>query len=209
MKEIITLILCFQLAGLYHQCNAQEFYYGIDKERVGISYSSWGQSEFVRFQSLDGDASYSAERFITYGIIYERALAGRWTFESGLTYGKYHTKISPSSNPGTPSLDFKYDFQIISLPITAKIYFLKYFFVQSGVFLGFSTACDQCADIQTGLGMSLGLGGKYTLGPLTAFASPYFQIHSMLPFISPITNYQRLFENGIRLGLLYNIRYKD
>ena len=62
---------------------------------------------------------------------------------------------------------------------------------------------------QTGIGALLGFAIKYDFDSgISAFVNPYTKIHSLVPFQAG-QHHQRIWENGIRIGLTYDLEIME
>jgi len=97
-------------------------------------------------------------------------------------------------------------FSLINIPVTLRVNFLKYFFINGGILFDIDSSASSPIDSQTGIGSILGLGIKCDFkSGLSVFANPYLKAHSMIPFSSG-DNHQRLMESGFRFGLMYQLK---
>jgi hypothetical protein len=58
-------------------------------------------------------------------------------------------------------------------------------------------AANSIIDDQSGVGIVIGIGGKYNFGPVSIFANPFFCRHAL-------GAQNNLVETGIKFGLGYN-----
>jgi len=90
---------------------------------------------------------------------------------------------------------------LITLPLTLKAGFLKYFFVSGGIILDLEASHSSPIDSQTGFGAGLGAGVQYHFrSGLSLFVNPYVRGHALLPLMGD-RNHQKLWDNGVRLGM--------
>ncbi len=72
-----------------------------------------------------------------------------------------------------------------------------------GMVLSMDASNDNSIDNQTGIGANLGLGFQYDFETgISLFITPYLKANTLVPF-SPEEHQQRLMENGLRLGIMY------
>ena len=189
-RTLITLIVTLISIQCYSQ-NSNEFriYYGfID-------------SKLLRNAELDGGASYENENSYEFGFKYLRKISGKLFLESGINYMSTQVKINPP--PAIfPANSRTEDLKIISIPIYANYTFGNYFFVNAGPILDFQNS-QKSFDSQSGIGYSIGVGGKYDLDRFSIFVNPNFKRHSLIPFEKE-NNHQKLTEFGIQVGLGYS-----
>lgn len=175
------------LQSYSQKSNEFRLYYGIS------------DSELLR-ESMDGGGEYQNEKFNEFGIKYLRQLLGNFYIETGINYSKSDVKITPEFI-GEPVQSRYEKLEIVSIPIYANYTFWKYLFVNGGPILDFQTS-DNSIDSQSGVGYSLGIGGKYDFNKFLIFINPNYKRHSVVPFEKE--NYhQQLTEFGVQIGLGY------
>jgi hypothetical protein len=201
MKILSIILLVFLNIALI---TAQQTIPLSPKQKLGITFSSFGENDVFRFNELDGGASYNADYFYTLGVNYLYAFNDRLEIETGFEYSSQHIIIKPNVYPGMVPLR-KAKFSLINIPLALRVNFLKFGFVNPGILIDIDPSDDSPIDNQSGLGALFGLGAKYDFDfGLTVFINPYVKIHSLLPFGAG-ENHQRVWENGLRIGLLINI----
>lgn len=197
---ILTFILLFFQISLMAQENQEK----TRNDKFGISFSSFGENDVVRFDELEGAASYSGDYFFTVGINYVHPL-NRWLdAETGLEYSEQHILIHPNLSPDIPSVQRRANFSLLNVPVSLRANFLNYFFVNGGLLLEVDASANSPIDNQTGIGTILGLAFQYEFkNGVSVFVNPYSKIHALIPFAS--SNYpQRVFESGFRFGIMYD-----
>ncbi|MEN8194409.1 MAG: hypothetical protein ABFS12_16430, partial [Bacteroidota bacterium] len=173
--------------------------------KIGLTFSSFGENDFIRFKNVEGSASYLGESFYTIGINYIKPLNNWLEIESGIEYSKHHITVEPNLPPDMDNSPYKADFSILNIPISVRANFLKYFFVNGGLMLDLELGNSNPADNQTGIGALLGVAAKYDFNfGASVFINPYLKAHSLLPF-SGEKYHQRLMEDGIRIGITFNL----
>ena len=184
---------------------AHENVHKIKNGKIGIAFSSFGTNDVVRFKVLDGDASYKGDDFRILGISYIYTLNKWLEAETGIEYSKHNIIINPNVPPDADDSPRKADFSLINIPLTLRVNFLKYFIVNGGLIVDFDGSSDSSIDNQTGIGMLLGVSIKYDFDSgVSAFINPYTKLHSLIPFQAR-EYHQRVLENGIRIGLTYDL----
>ena len=175
-------------------------------QRVGFSFSSFGNNEPVHFTSLEGAASYDSKSFYTLGINYIHPLNNWLDIETGVEYAKHKVTLNPNLPPNMDNTFYTIDFSLINIPITVRANFLNYFFANGGLLLGFDA--DLCSPIASGVGAIVGLGAQYEFNNgLGLFINPYAKTHALLTFSSekyPL----RMMEAGVRVGVTYSFKAK-
>ncbi|HYK77017.1 MAG TPA: hypothetical protein VEV16_08565 [Daejeonella sp.] len=162
--------------------------------------------EYAVFRKpLYGGANYSGDGFYIVGVTGQIPLAPRLYMETGFEYSKHTLLISPNLPPNVDKTPYKSSFKLASIPVTLKMNFLKYLFVNGGCLLDLDTSSSSPIDNQTGLGAILGTGIQHDFkfgGSL--IVNPYLKCHSLMPF-SPGQYHQKLFYSGIRIGFMYSL----
>jgi len=201
MKKITSLtcfLVCF--IALHGQENTTP-----KNQKVGITFSSFGENDVIRFNELDGAAYYEGENFYTLGIQYTCSIKKWLALESGLELAQHDVTIHPVYIPGADLSTGEGDFMLITVPVTLKASIFKYLFINGGVILDMDISTNSPIDSQTGLGPMAGVGLQYEFNfGASVFLNPYLRIHSLLPF-ADIENHQRVWENGFRFGILYHV----
>jgi len=203
MKKPSLLILCFAFAALSY---AQKTEDQSPKGKIGITFSSFGENDVIRTEPLMGEASYNSDKFYILGINYIYKLNNIFDFETGIEYAKHTIIIDPFDPPYNEAPSHNAQFSLINIPITARVNFLKYCFVNGGFNLEFDPTVSSPIDSQDGIGALFGLGLKYdSKYGISAFVNPYFKAHSLISF-SEDENRQRVLESGFRFGLMYKLK---
>ena len=204
MKKSVILIYLLIL-GISITSKAGDAEPNRGKSQIGLTFSSFGSNDLMIFQKTMGGPGYNIDGFRTFGINYSYKLNRAIDFETGIEYAEYKIIIVPNLPliyGGTPNLA---KFSLIQVPATIRLNFLKYFFVNGGVFLDIDATSSNLIVNQNGLGANLGLGLKFDLNrTLSLFANPYAKVHSLIPFASTRSQ-QRLFESGFRFGIMVRL----
>lgn len=201
MKRKIFTILSIILIS--YSLSAQDS----DKQKtigkIGFSYSSFGENDVIRNKNLIGAASYNSDKFFTIGINYVKPINTWLELESGVEYSEHTILIRPA--PGLNMIDYKSDFSLITIPITLRANFFRFFFINGGLFLDLDASEYSPIDSQTGIGSLIGIAAKYDFNFWgSIFINPYLKFHDLVPFL-PEDNKQKIYESGIRIGLTYNL----
>jgi len=97
---------------------------------------------------------------------------------------------------------------VLNIPLTLRANFLKYFFINGGLFVDIDISTSSPVDNQTGIGALLGISVKYDFkNGISVFGNPYTKLHSLIPF-SDTKYHQRILETGIRIGITCDLRKK-
>ena len=198
------LIATFQLmqGNLLAQSN-----FANSKGAIGITYGGLGTNDAIHFKSLVGGGSYTSNGFYSLGINYLRPITNKIELETGISYSRYKYIFSNASL-GPDGLDpYEVLNTVIDIPVTLRLTFLKYFFLNGGLSLGIDTEKENHLDSQTGIGAIIGVGAKYDFKniPIGLFFNPYSKIHSLVPS-QKNGNQRRALENGFRFGVVYYVR---
>ncbi|MGF1585651.1 MAG: hypothetical protein ACFCUM_10040 [Bacteroidales bacterium] len=204
MKRALFIVL-FLLLINQHFLDAQEDISNVLKGKIGITYSSFGSNDVFRFNELDGSASYNRDFFYSLGINYVYPLSKWLETETGIEYSSHNIIINPNLPPEMDNSSLKGNLALINIPVTLRANFLKFFFINGGLILDIDGSANSPIDNQTGIGALLGVSIKYDFNSgITTFVNPYTKVHSLIPFRDR-EYHQRIFENGIRVGLTYDL----
>lgn len=177
-----------------------------NNQRVGITFSSFGENEPILFTSLEGAASYDSKSFYTLGINYMHPLNSWLNIETGIEYAKHTVTLNPNRPPYMDNSPYDIDFSLINIPITIRANFLNYFFANGGLLLGFDANIS--SPIASGVGAIVGVGAQYEFNNgLGLFVNPYTKMHALITLSTE--NYPlRMMETGVRIGLTYSFKVK-
>jgi len=176
-------------------------------DQVGLSISTLGSNDVVSFAKIMGGASYLGDGYYTLGISYLHPLTRILDLESGLEYSRYKITIRPEWMPGMSLTDQTANFSLISLPVSLRLNFLRYFFLSGGFFLDADASSSMPIDSQSGIGANLGVGFKYSFkGRISVFVNPYQKVHSIVYFSNPGSSHQHLWDSGFRFGCLFRVK---
>lgn len=202
--KIKILLFCTVAFMLITPSFAQEYPNNDTKGQIGLNFSSFGKSESIHFKRLDGGGSFDADDFYTLGLNYLKPINKTLSLETGLEYSNFKTIVKFSPNFNTQPISG--NLSLLTIPVSLRVNFLNYIFVNGGLFLGFQTGKSTGISQQNGIGGNLGAGLKYDFeNGISVFGNPYLKIHSLLPF-SPGRYHQRLLENGFRFGIMYRLK---
>lgn len=203
MKKIALILLCSICFATCSYALMNET--PARKGQIGITFSSFGNNDVIQFQNLIGTASYNGDRFYTLGINYLYPLNKTFDIETGVEYSNHKIIIKPNVSPGMDYPPYGAKFSLIIIPVTARVNFARYFFVNWGFFLDIDASHPMPVDSQTGLGTNMGLGFKYNFKcGVTDFVNPYLKAHSLISF-STAKYQQHIMESGFRFGLMVQL----
>lgn len=179
-----------------------------DMHAIGLSVVPFGTNSAIRFATLDGAASYNADKLFTIGFNYSRFLTEKLEIETGLEYSKQSFIVSPLY-PELHFLSLPVKLKLVSLPVSARINFAKYFYGLAGILFDIDVFERQVISKQSGIGAQLGFGAKYDFASgVSVFAQPYAKMHALISFQS--SKYpERVFDAGLRIGISYQFVQKN
>jgi hypothetical protein len=201
-QNFLTFLFLFLIS---YSLNAQDTREHKSPGKIGLTFSSFGDNDVIRFKQLDGAASYNDDNFYTLGINYLRPINTWLEFETGIEYANHKIIIIPNLPPNMDNSPHSTRLSLINIPVGVRVNFLKYCFINGGLLLDIDADPLSPVDSQTGIGGNLGFGLQYAFSfGLSVFVNPYLKAHSLIPFSSD--NYhQRLMESGLRLGIMYKL----
>jgi len=195
---IFTVIILFSISLQAQESNEHK-----RKGKIGITFSSFGESDVFRIAGLDGEASYLGDNYYALGISYVRSISHWLELETGLEYSRHTIIITPAFNPNIDISSRETKLSIISTPLMLRANFLKFFFINGGLFLDIDTSISSSVDSQTGIGTMFGIATKYDFNfGASIFLNPYVKFHSLGSF-SMGGNQQKLLESGVRIGFAF------
>jgi hypothetical protein len=191
MKNAL-LILAFVLLSLQAYCQSKN----------SLSLVCAVASDNV-FDIGIGGPGYSTEGGQMYGLNYTRNITKVFSIETGLEYSvnnllwDYEDAYNPHFIPQKVSV------KMLSVPIYANFTFLKYLFANAGITADFETShqSDEIVTNQSGIGLELGIGGKYNFNRMTVFINPLIQMHAIVAFHNE--NSGSLLDQGVKFGIGY------
>lgn len=202
-RYLLLLFLVFSISVLL---NGHENPDRLNQNRFGLTFSSFGTDDVIVFERMMGAASYNSDKFYTVGFNYLSPLGKRWDFETGIEYSTIRLMVNPNLPPDWDRLPYRVSFSLINIPVTLRLNFLKYFFLNGGLIFDFDASASMPIDSQTGIGSVMGLGCGYDFkSGISVFINPYSRMHALVPFSSQ-ANHQRILESGVRFGVMYRLR---
>ncbi len=182
-KILLVTVLFLSVEALGQSKNNISLVYGIASNNVDIHH-------------VIGDFGFNPQQGLTYGLSYTRSLNPLLSFETGLLYSSGNVQLTTI---GPAAGIFNQQLQMLSIPLYARVTFLKYAFFQAGFsadhMIGYSRA-SYTSD-QSGLGLAMGIGAKYSFRQVSIFVNPFFCRHA-------ITGRQNLIETSMKFGLGYD-----
>lgn len=189
--KLLSFLLLCSVMGAYAQT----------KNTLSVVYGTAVSA--VNIHGAIGDFGFDDRRGNILGINYSKHLTKSFSLESGLYFSADSIAFS-SFLPGVRT-ERKEQVKMITVPVYAKLDFLKYFFVDGGLLVHFQTNYSSNSTLtrQSGLGYELGLGGKYDFGRVQIFVNPYVQYHTLIKFDSS-RDYFNLMDFGYKFGVGYD-----
>ncbi len=170
------------------------------KHQISVYYGLL-DNDFIQIEELTGAPDYENEMSFHMGILYQKRLNRKLSFETGVAFFNTDIKTTPAYT-GTPNPSRSENLKMIFIPIGLNYDLGKYFFIDGGLSLDLQlnrTSFDK----QSGIGFNIGFGGKYNYKHFVFSATIACKAHSLIPF-NKDTDYH-LFEGGIQLGVGYQI----
>jgi hypothetical protein len=166
------------------------------KNNLSLVYSAAANT--VDIHGAIGDFGYASESGTNFGLSYTRYMTGHFSLETGLLYSKSYVRLSSIQGP-RGQFFYDGDVKMISVPVLAKFTFLKYVFLQGGILLDHQTnyVPDGVINDESGVGLEMGIGGKYNIGCFSVSLNPFLAKHG-----TPGSN--NLLEAGAKFGLGYD-----
>ncbi|MCF2443185.1 hypothetical protein L0657_04380 [Dyadobacter sp. CY345] len=177
--------------------------YGQNVNRLTVNYGI--ASQVLIQERLEGAGSHDGKGGNVAGLRYIHGANGKVALETGLEYSRYKFSTTPASYPDIKISPIKENLELISIPIYANFTFAKYMFINGGLIADFqiNKKKTDVVDRQSGIGLGVGIGGKYDFKRITFSINPCLQQHAVIPFESARSP-QRLLEAGIRFGVGYH-----
>jgi hypothetical protein len=186
---LVFLVLVSQL------CAGQRTWYG-----EAVVSAGGGTNDIFRFQEPIGAASFTGTGMWASGVDLRRIFTDYFSLETGAGYSHQYYYSSPAA--GIEGEDTQGNFGLITVPVTARFDFLKWFFAGAGITASFQTG-SSAADDMSGLGLTASLGFQYNLRSdflvrVRVFGSQYALVHFM-----PDDYPQMLWNSGVTVGFGY------
>ena len=161
-------------------------------------------SQVLVGKSLEGGGSQDGKGGNVIGLRYIRSTDGKMSLETGLEYSRFKFSIKPAYHPDIDMTARKENVELVSVPLYARYTFAKYLFVNGGVIADFqiNKRKTDTVDRQSGVGLGVGIGGKYEFKHIMISINPFLQQHAIIA-IEKAKYQERLLEAGIRFGVGY------
>lgn len=192
-KTIFTILLALSLVSV--PGNGQSTWWG-----EYSFFAGGGANDIFRFNELTGAGSVTGTGTWIAGSDLRRLFGDHFSLESGLSYSHQYYFTSPA--PGIPGEDRPGSFGLLTVPVTARLDFLKWFFADAGAVLSLQTGFSG-VDNMSGLGATVGAGFQYNFGSdifirVRAYAVQYGLLH-----LYAEDHPQSLYNAGVTLGVGY------
>ncbi len=198
-----TLFIYFLFLTLSH-LNAQEETLNSSKHTIGISSAFIGNASIYYFQTRVGGANYEGEGYYTIALNYLYSINRVLDMETGIEYGKYSMTVTAHPPPPYEEITYLAEYELINIPITLRVNFANYFFVNGGIHFDFDLKNEYTYSSHQGMGAMIGVGFNYTFKfNLSLFANPYVKAHHLINF-SEYNVSNDIKELGIRIGMMYS-----
>ena len=191
-----TFILLFTLSLASGICSGQKTWWG-----EYAFFGGGGTNEIFRFSELDGAGSATGTGMWTAGADLRRLFGDHFSIETGLSYSHQYFYTSPA--PGIEGEDQPGSFGMLSMPLTARLDFLKWLFVDAGALFALQTGSSH-TDNMTGLGATAGAGFQYNFRSDIFIRVRAYGIQYGLFHFYPEDYPQTLSNAGVTLGVGYN-----
>ena len=170
---------------------------------IGAAVYLFGDNDVITPQGLVGGPSYTGKGFYAFGVNYILGFNNWLEIETGLEYSVY--KFNSSNNSTGQPQEYKFDFALINIPVTARIKFLKYFFANGGFMFDLDASTSSHVDSKNGIGALLGIAAKYDFNSkFSIFINPCARVHSLLSF-SDDNHHDMIMDAAFRLGITYKL----
>lgn len=150
-----------------------------------------------------GGPNYYGKGESIFGLKYLRKLTNNFAIETGLDFSVNKIQETSEPFPSRPQIIINGKIKMLSVPVYANYTFFKYLFVNVGITTDFETGREGTTDLinQSGIGVGLGIGGKYDFKRVTVFVNPFLHNYAIIPFNS--LNREKILEAGFKFGIGY------
>ena len=200
MKKLVCLVLLFQCALSFAQPSKSA-----EKQKLELTTSLFGENDLIQFQDLVGAPSYDGVSYFFVGLTYLRSINLLLEWQTGIEYAHHKVQINPNVGPDVNAVSREEQLDLVVIPIGVRLNFLKYFFLDGGALLDLDLTSSGSVDSQSGVGINLGVGCSVPVVPRLSFVlKANARAHALVPFSSE-KYHERLLENGVHLGLSYEL----
>lgn len=177
--------------------------YGQNNHKIFVTYGISNALPAYNHNGVAGGGGYDGTGSFSIGLRYFAKSNKPITFETGLDYATHKYDKSPAFYPGLDMAPKPEKLHLISVPLYANLTFWKYVFVHGGALVDFEINKQNSIQKQSGIGLGLGIGGKYDFKRFSVMVNPFLQRHAILAFEKTGTRLS-LLNAGVRIGLGYS-----
>lgn len=201
MKRFVLIVLFLAIGQMHGMAQ-------LSRAKFGLTFSAFGKANLFNNHDVLGGGRYDWKSSYAFGLTYSKPIYKWLYFESGIDVSKhkfnYISFIGLTENVHTIETT-----TIISIPITLRINFLKYLFVNGGGLYSFTPSSTDSMLDQQGLGLIAGFGANYNFkSGFSVFVNPYQKFHALVNFPAEKGSRYRMNETGVRFGVTYTIPNK-
>lgn len=164
------------------------------KNNISVVYGAVANS--VDIHGVIGDFGYNNRSGYEFGLNYFYDLGHSFAIGTGLVYSENEIQLTTI---GPAHGIYNQTIAMVTIPVYARYSFLKYLYAQGGLTADHQLNYSGNGDIrdQSGVGIELGVGGRYSFGSGSIFVNPFFCRHG-------INASMNLMDAGVRFGIGYN-----
>ena len=165
------------------------------KNTISVEYGVTANT--VDIHGAKGDFGYNDGSGYEAGLNYFYNLSHSFALGTGLVYSE--NKIQLTTIYLGYNGVYNQTVAMITVPLYAKYSFFKFLYAQGGITADHQINYSRDSYIvdQSGIGIELGLGGRYSFGPGSVFVNPFFCRHG-------INASRNLIDAGVRFGIGYS-----
>lgn len=197
---LLPLLIC-----MHCTVHAQSFSNLYDYGEIGISFSSFGESDLVYLRKVNELPKFEGVRYYAFDMCYLYPVNSYLDIETGLGISFHKLIVTPHLPPNVEVIDYEENVTLLNIPLNVRMNFLYNFFINGGGVINLDFDDFSSIHKQSGLGVNFGIGYKYDFEiGISVFLNPYAKMSTLLPLKSE-KYHQRLLEYGLRFGVVYSI----
>lgn len=164
------------------------------KNNISVVYGVMANS--VDIHGAIGDFGYNDRSGYEVGLNYFYNISHSFALGTGLVYSEDKIQLTTI---GPAHGIYNQTIAMVTVPVYARYTFLKYLYAQGGLTADHQLNYSMNSDIrdQSGVGIELGVGGRYSFGSGSLFVNPFVCRHG-------INASMNLMDAGVRFGVGYN-----
>jgi hypothetical protein len=164
------------------------------KNNISVVYGITANS--VDIHNVIGDFGYNDRSGYEVGMNYFYSLSHSFALGTGLVYSENKIQLTTI---GPAAAVYNQTIAMVTVPVYARYSFLKYLYAQGGLVADHQLNYSRNSDIrdQSGVGIELGIGGRYSFGAGSVFVNPFYCLHG-------INASMNLIDAGVRFGIGYH-----